>query len=278
MNDETEDALAEAYERALALEKAGRLDEAATAYRQVLDLDPADHAGASVRLAAIGRGAVPAKAPDAYVATLFDQHADVFDVMLVERLGYSVPLQLRQIFLDRELGPFGRMLDLGCGTGLSGEALRDRAKHITGVDISENMVEIAHDKDVYDALYVAEAVKFLNDTEDGHWDLIVATDVLPYLGDVDELFSGAAARLSAGGLFAFSTETLPAEMLGGSPFTVGPKQRFAHAEAYVRERLGFHGFDCLLMAPIVVRYDEGEAIGGHLVVARRLNPGDRAGG
>lgn len=273
MNDDTEDALAEAYERALGLEKAGRLDEAAAAYREVLALDPADHAGASVRLAAIGRGEVPLKAPDAYVATLFDQHADVFDVMLVERLGYSVPLQLRQIFIDSDFGPFDRMLDLGCGTGLSGEALRDRAKHITGVDISENMVEIAHDKEVYDALYVAEAVNFLKSTEDDPWNLIVATDVLPYLGDVEALFSGAAVRLANGGLFAFSTETLPEDDLAGRPFTVGPKQRFAHGEPYIRARLEAHGFQCLLMAPIVVRYDEGDPIGGHLVIARKLSPG-----
>lgn len=269
MNDETEDALAEAYERALKHEKSGRLDEAAVAYREVLNLDPADHAGASVRLAAIGRGEVPAKAPDAYVATLFDQHADVFDVMLVERLGYSVPLQVRQLLLDRDLGPFERMLDLGCGTGLSGEGLRDRVQHITGVDISENMVEAAHEKEVYDTLYVAEAVHFLQGTQDPDWDLVVATDVLPYLGDVDDLFSGVAARLADGGLFVFSSETLPEDSLKGRHFTVGPKQRFAHDGGYLRERLGHFGCDCLLLQPIIVRYDEGEPIAGHLVVARK---------
>ncbi|HMB47415.1 MAG TPA: tetratricopeptide repeat protein, partial [Afifellaceae bacterium] len=40
MTDQTDDALAEAYDRALALEKSGRIDEAAIAYRQVLTLDP----------------------------------------------------------------------------------------------------------------------------------------------------------------------------------------------------------------------------------------------
>jgi len=269
MTDDSEDALAEAYERALKLEKSGQTDAAAAAYREVLALDPADHAGAAVRLAAMGRGEVPPKAPDAYVATLFDQHADIFDVMLVEQLGYSVPLQVRQLIIDRDLGPFERMLDLGCGTGLSGEGLRDRAGHLTGVDISENMVEIAHDKEVYEALYVAEAVRFLQDTEDAAWDLIVATDVLPYLGGVDELFAGVAARIVEGGLFVFSTETLPDEMFDGRPFMVGPKQRFAHSEGFILAGLAEHGFDCLLMQPIVVRYDEGEPIHGHLVLAQR---------
>jgi predicted TPR repeat methyltransferase len=247
-----DDMLAEAYERAL----------------EVLKLDPADHAGAAVRLAAMGRGEVPPKAPDAYVATLFDQHADVFDVMLVEQLGYSVPLQVRQLMIDRGLGPFRRMLDLGCGTGLSGEALRDQAAHITGVDVSEGMVEVAHDKEVYETLYVAEAARFLQNSEDAAWDLIVATDVLPYLGGVDELFAGAAARLAAGGLLVFSTETLPDRTFAGRSFMVGPKQRFAHCESYVLSSLAEHGLECLLMQSIVVRYDEGEPVHGHLVLAQ----------
>ena len=53
------EALERAYNRALALEKAGRLDEAAEAYRAVLAIDPDDCGGAAVRLAAIGRAASP---------------------------------------------------------------------------------------------------------------------------------------------------------------------------------------------------------------------------
>ncbi len=95
-----QEALAEAYERALALEKAGDFDAAAKAYEDVLRIDPDDHGGAAVRLASMGRGAVPLKAPDAYVSTLFDQHAEMFDTILVDQLGYDVPLQLREMLLD----------------------------------------------------------------------------------------------------------------------------------------------------------------------------------
>ena len=38
-----EDALAEAYNRALALEKAGDVDAAVKAYEEVLAIDPEDH-------------------------------------------------------------------------------------------------------------------------------------------------------------------------------------------------------------------------------------------
>ncbi|AUX76651.1 MULTISPECIES: class I SAM-dependent DNA methyltransferase [Sinorhizobium] len=265
-----EEALAEAYNRALALEKSGNFDAAAAAYREVLELDPEDHGGASVRLASMGRGETPLKAPDAYVATLFDQHADVFDNVLVEQLGYCVPLLVRQRVQALELGPFKRVLDLGCGTGLTGGALRDLAEDITGIDLAENMVEIAHEKDLYETLYVAEAVDFLDDNEEAPFDLIVATDVLPYVGALEALFFGAVDNLVPGGLLIFSSETLPDQTFAGSPFMVGPHQRFAHSEAYLRDRLTATGFEIVEVTDITVRMEEGQPIAGQLVIARFL--------
>jgi len=264
-----EEALAEAYNRALALEKAGDFDAAALAYAEVLSLDPEDHGGAAVRLASMGRGATPPKAPDAYVTTLFDQHAEVFDDVLVEQLGYCVPLMLRQKLAERGLGPFDRALDLGCGTGLTGGALRDTASHLTGIDLSEGMVEMADERGVYDELYVGEIVDFLGDIDEAPWDLIAATDVLPYLGALDDFFAGAARCSRPAAILAFSSETLPEETFSGRSFMVGPHQRFAHQEAYLRSGLDEAGFDWIDAELITVRYEEGEPIRGHLVIARR---------
>lgn len=269
-----EEALAEAYNTALALEKSGQHAEAALAYARVLELDPEDHGGASVRLASMGLGETPDKAPDAYVTTLFDQHAEVFDDVLVEQLGYCVPLLLRGRLQALELGPFDRVLDLGCGSGLTGGALRDMAADITGIDLSENMVAVAHEKDLYETLFVAEAVDFLDDNDEEPFDLITATDVLPYLGALEPLFFGAADMLNPGGLFAFSSETLPAETFAGRGFMVGPNQRFAHAADYVTTRLSATGFELIEMTDITVRFEEGAPIAGHLVIARLVASGD----
>ncbi|MEZ5811159.1 MAG: methyltransferase [Rhizobiaceae bacterium] len=268
--DIDEDRLAEAYNRALKLEKSGDFDAAADAYREVLALDPVDRGGAAVRLASMGRGAVPERAPEAYVETLFDQHAEVFDNVLVEQLGYAVPVQLRHQLADLGLGPFGRVLDLGCGTGLTGGELRPRAEFLVGVDVSERMVELADEREVYDELYVDEALRFLHAGEEGErWDLIVATDVMPYLGDLEPLIAAMAARLDAGGLIGFSTETLEEEVFAGRDFTVGRFQRFAHREAYLLRRLSGAGLETVLMEPITVRHEQGLPIAGHLVIARK---------
>ncbi len=264
-----EEALAEAYNRALALEKAGDIDAAVKAYEEVLAIDPDDHGGASVRIAALGRGEAPPKAPDAYVETLFDQHADAFEDILVEQLGYTVPMMVRQRLQALNLGPFKRLLDLGCGTGLTGGALRDMVDDMTGIDISEKMVELAHEKDLYETLYVAELEDFLEDNDDEAFDLVTATDVLPYLGALEPLFFGAAENMVTGGIFVFSSETMPADVMAGRPFMVGPHQRYVHAETYVRGRLTATGFDLVEITDINVRMQDGNPSPGHLVIAKK---------
>lgn len=264
-----EEALAEAYNRALALEKAGEFDAAALAYQEVLAIDPDDHGGAAVRLAAMGRGETPPRAPDAYVETLFDQHAEDFEDILVEQLGYAVPMMVRQKLQALSLGPFKRMLDLGCGTGLTGAALRDMAADITGIDLSENMVEITHDKEIYETLYVAEVEDFLEDNDDEAFDLITATDVLPYLGALEPLFFGASENMVDGAILAFSSEAMAEDDPHELPYKVGPHQRFLHKESYIRERLAATGFEILNAEEINVRMQDGAPSPGHLVIAKK---------
>jgi len=265
-------ALAEAYERALACEKAGDREGAAAGYARVLALDPEDRAGAAVRLAAMGLGPAPAAAPPAYVATLFDQQAERFDAMLVEQLGYHVPIMLRERLGAARIGRIGRLLDLGCGTGLTGDSLADITDHATGCDLSEDMLAMADAKGAYDALYIADAVGFLESwAADGEapFDLIAATDMLPYLGLLEPLIAGAARCLAPGGYVAVSTETLPSAAFEGRDFVVGPKRRYAHAERYLRACLEAEGFAVIAFDPITVRHDEGVPVPGHLVLARR---------
>jgi predicted TPR repeat methyltransferase len=265
-----DDELAEAYNEALALEKAGKHDAAAKAYARVLELDPDDHGGAAVRLAAMGLGATPARASEAYVETLFDQHASVFDDILVDRLGYHVPMLVRSALLDHAPGPYTRMLDLGCGTGLAGVAVSDLTQHRTGIDLSANMVDLAAEHQLYDELYVGDAVSFVEEIEDEPWDLVVATDVLPYLGDVAALFSGVRRIAECNAVFAFSTEVLPDDVMAGQDFMVGPHQRFVHSLSYVETALTTAGLSPIHTSDITVRHEEGIPQPGHLVLARAI--------
>ena len=261
----SEDALAKAYNRGLELEKQGDIAGAIDAYNEALALDPNDPGGVTVRLAALGVGPAPATAPPAYVEMLFDQHADTFEDILVSRLNYDVPNLIRRKLDALGLCPFRRMLDLGCGTGLAAEAMRDAAEEIIGIDLSEQMIDVAEEKDVYEGLYTGEVVEFLEDNDEDPFDLIVAADVLPYLGTVEPLFAGVAANLDPEGVFAFSTEML----VTNGNYAVGPNRRFLHSEVYLRDGLAAAGFTILAMDEINVRDEDGAPSPGHLVAARK---------
>lgn len=266
INDEK---VSRAYNRGLKHEKAGKISLAAKAYRECMALDPADFGGASVRLAAMGEGPQPDGAPPAYVATLFDQHAEVFDDILVGDLGYCVPLMVPDRLSALNFDHFSRMLDLGCGTGLTGESMRQRADTIIGVDLSEAMLGIADERQCYDDLYSGEAAGFVAGWDEAPFDLITATDVLPYVGTLDAMFSAVANALTANGLFVFSTETLSDEGFEGRDWKVGPHQRFHHRLQYVEACLAANGIEMLSCEVIVVRTDEGEPQQGHFVIARK---------
>ena len=264
-----EEALADAYNRALSLEKSGDFDAAARAYAEVLALDPDDHGGAAVRLASMGRGDTPEKAPDAYVTTLFDQHAEVFDNVLVDQLGYCVPLLVRQRFQALGLGPFARVLDLGCGTGLMGEAIHEQSGFIAGCDLSPRMIERARTRGDYDELAVVELTAFLTGRP-AAYDLIVSADTLIYFGQLEPVLTAAAAALRAGGWLAFTVERV-ADADASTGFDLDPSGRYRHSEPYLRQALVRAGLTIESLKTITLRLEGGRPVIGFVVMAGK-NP------
>jgi predicted TPR repeat methyltransferase len=256
-------ALDDLYDAARAAEDEGDLETAAALFRRCLEIDPEDHCGVALRLAAHGL-ASPDRAPPAYVSTLFDQHAEVFDAILVDALGYDVPAVARRL-AGPHVGKGARILDVGCGTGLAGLAFADLAGTIVGVDIAELMLDMADERGVYADLYVAEAVNFLQEWDEAPFDLVVATDVWPYLGDLAPFAAAAADCVVPGGHLVASTERAP------RGWRITGTQRFAHAADYVRATLANAGFDVLSVEEVVVRKEDGEPVIGDLVLARRRN-------
>ncbi len=238
---------------------------AVTAYREALRLDPSDTLGASLELSRLDASVEIDAAPIAYVQGLFNAYAEDFDKALVERLGYATPQHLARIIKTNSLtgAPhFARVLDLGCGTGLAGEAFTANAGWLEGVDLAGAMLDVAKQKGVYDLLACTDILSFLGGSEH-HYDLILATDVLIYFGDLLRPFAAVSAKLKPGALFAFSVER------GGGAITLHESLRFAHSASYVQAALKSAGLELVNMEEAVLRKDRGADVGGLLVVARK---------
>src|SRR5262249_54395685 len=144
-----------------------------------------------------------------YVRSLFDQYAPNFDQALVEGLGYRGPVLVREALraaatARRGSFYFKHALDLGCGTGLVAEALRENCRTIVGVDLSPAMAAAARRKGVYQEVVVADLTDFVAVQPYGSCDLIVAGDALVYLANLGPVCHAAARALAPDGLFSFT--------------------------------------------------------------------------
>jgi 2-polyprenyl-3-methyl-5-hydroxy-6-metoxy-1,4-benzoquinol methylase len=100
-----------------------------------------------------------------------------------------------------------RVLEVGAGTGLLGFALRDRARHVTLVDGSAEMVAVAGEKLRAQGACNVEVVKLDLEREPlpaARYDVVCALLVLHHVRDVGALLRKLHAALEPGGYLCVS--------------------------------------------------------------------------
>ena len=117
---------------------------------------------------------------------------------LIAGMNYAIMRRKRStIFLNRRL--YTRdCVDVGCGTGvLEKYLLTYSPAHITGIDISPRMIEMAHNK------YATPIVDFrcldVMDLKNEQFDFIIAYSVFPHFEQPDKLIAHLASLLIPGG-------------------------------------------------------------------------------
>ncbi|WP_207476242.1 tetratricopeptide repeat protein [Arenibaculum pallidiluteum] len=239
----------------------GERGKAMALVARALDLDPEDPFG--LRGLADALATADALSP-AFVRGLFDTYADRFDRDLLGRLDYRAPAILREATAPLLAGR-GELdvLDIGCGTGLAGIAFRDAAAFLEGSDLSPRMVDKAAARGIYDRLEVAELRDSLGRRPAAR-DLVIAADVLVYLGDLHPVFSAVAEALRPGGMLAAT-----AERLEGEGFVLGATRRYAHGEAHLRAAAAASGLEVAILDHAVPRREKGQPVPGWVFVLRK---------
>ena len=243
----------------------GRRSEGAASLRHAV-IRGADPERIHFVLASVGLEAVPEMAPAGYVTDLFDNYADRFDAALIEGLQYRTPELLAQLVLrDSPATPLD-ILDLGCGTGLCGPLLRPIARRLAGVDLSARMLAQARGRGVYSELECIEITDYLAPRLE-EFDLVIASDVFVYLGDLAPVFAGVQRALRAGGRFAFSVEAGEQR-----DYDLAETRRYRHSRPYLDRLAAEHGFDVDAMENTVLRRNGGSDVDGHLALLRLADP------
>ena len=111
---------------------------------------------------------------------------------------------------------FDNCLEIGCGTGKNTEVLLIKAKQVTAVDFSEEMLSKARQK------INAEHVQFVQaditkdwDFANSKYDLVTFSLVLEHIENLDEIFKKIATVISANGL-VYIGELHPFKQYSGS--------------------------------------------------------------
>lgn len=235
-------------------------------YQRALDLQP-DNPNILYMLSALTDTTQPTAAPTEYIKNLFDNYAGHFDQHLTEVLHYQTPQLLRKLINEvlPEKNPHLKILDLGCGTGLSGEKFHDLAEKLVGVDLSPRMLAKAKAKNIYTSLIEASIVDALQQQTE-KYDLALSIDTLVYFGDLSNVFEQVKNVLTEKGLFAFSIETSDQQ-----DYQLTSTGRYVHNPAYIEQLAQQFGFTVVANKAVNGREQNGKPVTGHLFVLSNLD-------
>jgi ubiquinone/menaquinone biosynthesis C-methylase UbiE len=137
-------------------------------------------------------------------ADRYDQWATSYDADLAS-WSYQAPQRVADAVVSRH-PQAGTALDVGCGTGLVGRALRERGftGRLLGLDLSQASLRVAEQSGVYDSVGQADLQQRLP-LEDDSVDAVVCVGVMSYLPDVEAVWR-ELARVGRPGAVLVATQ------------------------------------------------------------------------
>lgn len=237
----------------------GFIEYALQHFRQALRIQPHNQSIAYI-VESLAQNKLLNTAPADYIRSLFDAYADHYESHLLEALDYKIP----QIFYNM-MQPLIKnsrrdILDLGCGTGLCGVPFKPYANSLTGVDLSAKMLEQAQNKNIYTHLHLADLTDYLAN-KINQFDIILAGDVLVYIGDLAAFFMGITQALRPNGYVIFNTEISETQ-----DYNMNQSGRFAHNRFYINNLAKQNLLTEISYLKCVTRLQNNEAVNGYVYI------------
>lgn len=188
-----------------------------------------------------------------YNQLLFDNFAATYEQTL-KNIQYNVVDKISELYAPLK----GKILDLGCGTGLAAQKLKTADNTFTGVDISENMLNLARQKNIYADLQQADILDYLHNSS-ADFACIIAADVFCYFGDLRPIFSACfPTRL----IFSVETDSQTEK------YTIQANGRYKHNPEYLRQILQNLGYNQITQHNLVLRCENGYDVNGCIISAQ----------
>lgn len=140
------------------------------------------------------------------IQELYNSMAETYDDIDSEAF-YADQYAAYERHLERHISHLtGRILDLGCGTGIQSAYLANYAQQVTGLDISDQLLRKAAEKcQKFDNVQFVQADARKIPFEDGSFDGVISYgETLSHIPDVQIAFLEVQRVLRPNGLFLFS--------------------------------------------------------------------------
>jgi 2-polyprenyl-6-hydroxyphenyl methylase/3-demethylubiquinone-9 3-methyltransferase len=143
---------------------------------------------------------------------------------------------LRLSFIEKYTKLQGQsILDCGCGAGLLSEAMAQKGAHVTGLDLSEDVIKVAkeHTKESKLSIdYQCESMEAMAESKPEAFDGITCMELLEHVEDPVGLLKACYTALKPGGLLFLSTinRTAPAflKTIIGAEYLLGLLPKGTH--------------------------------------------------
>lgn len=150
-----------------------------------------------------GLHALSANASSAEIKQYYDDWATRYNQDL-EAWGYQAPTVAANL-LAQDVPADAKILDVGCGTGLSGLALRMAGfEAVSGVDISQSSLELAGETGAYIRLEQVDLHQLPLPLETAAFDGLQCVGVLSYVPDTEAILREFCRLVASSGLVVFS--------------------------------------------------------------------------
>eukprot|EP00928_Gymnodinium_smaydae_P057120 TRINITY_DN40398_c0_g1_i1.p1 TRINITY_DN40398_c0_g1~~TRINITY_DN40398_c0_g1_i1.p1 ORF type:complete len:220 (-),score=26.39 TRINITY_DN40398_c0_g1_i1:126-785(-) len=137
----------------------------------------------------------------------YDKWASTYDAQL-QSWDYQAPSRVAKLCVEHGLPQDGPVLDCGCGTGLSGAALRDIGikNDLFGCDISQKSLDLvaSSKKGLYAALQVANLETLPLPYSDESVVGVTCVGVLSYVSNFEDIFRDWIRVTRKGGLVIYT--------------------------------------------------------------------------
>lgn len=206
------------------------------------------------------------KPPEEYISNLFDYYSDNYENDLINNLEYKVPEYFYSLFqkhISDKQDTFN-VLDLGCGTGLIAQKFqltKHKINNITGTDLSQKMLNIAKQKNIYKKLYYEDIIESLNNINiiKQNINLILAADVLVYLGDLDKVFLYFKKNFD-NSFFIFSCESTNKS----DNYNLTQTGRYQHNKKYILELISKYNIKNIFLGDFDLRNNNNNTVSGQI--------------